>query len=422
MPWYYVNDTGKPPEGPFQVRELADKFQNGEISGETYVWHRRKVRDWKQIKEIQWLEQKLSGVNIRVAQSSRGSVAEIFQEVPQLKNSPTTPNGQNKNPYRKSFNTHGSDNNVNTLTTPKRRVVNQRNVNTNKHRITPRVNSSPRVSSRNRANSAGSQRSIQARNSHIRTEKNPYIRKSFSARASENPYRKSFSSHASGRVKKKTYRSTSEPLSKLLQDMGVPQKGTEDLGQGHDIWSKKEKSAPPGDYDPKRLVGYEPSEIDAPYTLKQNDLVTRIQKLERENAELKEIKKPRPSLSRDEISERMVQIANLLCIKTSELEEKAKEYRQVLKEKHESMTEVTQLKTQLQVERENTQLLRRQWKKAQNEYEREIRQYQAQLDIFFAAETELNDVMSEAFSDASQYIFYKFSDEQSIQINLSYVE
>jgi hypothetical protein len=32
-------------------------------------------------------------------------------------------------------------------------------------------------------------------------------------------------------------------------------------------------------------------------TLGQNDLVTRIQRLERENAELKEIKKPRPSLS-----------------------------------------------------------------------------------------------------------------------------
>lgn len=422
MPWYYVNDTGKPPEGPFQVRELADKFQNGGISGETYVWHRRKVREWKPIKEIKWLEQKLSGVNSRVAQSSRGSVAEIFQEVPQLNNSPITPNPQNHN-------TNTNNNKINnSLTTPKRRAVNQRNVNT-KQRTTPRV-STPRVSIRNRANSAGSQRSIQARNSYIRTEKkvlkqkeretyeNPYrksisthtsenpYRKSFSTHTSENPYRKSFSTHASGRVKKLSSRSTSEPLSKLLQDMGTTHKATEDLGLGHDIWSKKEKSTPLDDYDSKRLIGYEASEIDAPYTLGQNDLVTRIQRLERENAELKEIKKPRPSLSRDEISERMVQIANLLCIKTSELEEKAKEYRQVLKEKHVFMTEITQLKTQLQVERETTQHLRRQWKKAQNEYEREIRQYQAQLDIFFAAETELNE----------------FSDEQSIQINLSYVE
>jgi hypothetical protein len=56
--------------------------------------------------EIKWLEQKLSGVNSRVAQSSRGSVAEIFQEVPQLNNSPITPNPQNRNAdcsYRKNF-------------------------------------------------------------------------------------------------------------------------------------------------------------------------------------------------------------------------------------------------------------------------------------------------------------------------------
>jgi len=155
MPWYYVTNTGKPPEGPFQVRELADKFQNGIISGETYVWHRRKVREWKQIKEIKWLEQKLSGANIRAAQSSRGSVAEIFQEVPQLNNnSPITPNNQNNN-----------NNFHNPLTIPKRRAVNQRTVNPNKHR--PRANST----CRKRAATAGNQRSMQLRNNHIRTEK-----------------------------------------------------------------------------------------------------------------------------------------------------------------------------------------------------------------------------------------------------------
>jgi len=147
MPWYYVNDTVKPPEGPFQFRELVEKFQGNEITGDTYVWHRRKVREWKQIKQIKWLEQKLSGVNFRVAQSSRGSVAEIFQEVPQLNNNP---NSTTQNSNNKSFESN------------KRRAVNQRkSVNTNKHRITPRASST-----RNRTASAGNQRSMQPRNSH----------------------------------------------------------------------------------------------------------------------------------------------------------------------------------------------------------------------------------------------------------------
>jgi len=132
------------------------------------------------------------------------------------------------------------------------------------------------------------------------------------------------------------------------------------------------------------------------------------------------------------MGERMVQIANLLVKTQDELERQKKENEIILNENREQKSKMADLESKLKKEMQSKQTLRKQWKKAQSEYESEIKQYQSQLDIFFAAETELNDVFASPTPwlgtlggiGGGQFGYAEsvFSDDKSIQINLSYVE
>jgi len=144
-------------------------------------------------------------------------------------------------------------------------------------------------------------------------------------------------------------------------------------------------------------------------SLRENDRETLMKKhlhLKEENEKIK-VKPPRESITQTEVGGRLVQVANLLVKTQDELERKSKENEIILQENRNHKARMAELEQKLKNEMQIKNNLRKQWKKAQIGYEAEIKQYQSQLDIFFAAETELgND-----------------SDGRSeIQLNLSFVE
>lgn len=175
----------------------------------------------------------------------------------------------------------------------------------------------------------------------------------------------------------------------------------------------------------------------------QDDLIKQLW-MHKRSSSLKQA----PEANNSAVGERMVQIANLLVKTQDELERQKKENEIILNENREHKSKMAELESRLKKEVSSKQTLRKQWKKAQSEYESEIKQYQSQLDIFFAAETELNDLVmanvnidtmqidQDAFASSTPwlgtlggigggqfgYAESVFSDDKSIQINLSYVE
>merc|ERR1719204_2852081 len=138
----------------------------------------------------------------------------------------------------------------------------------------------------------------------------------------------------------------------------------------------------------------------------RNTLVQKLLQMKEENEKLKDNPK---AIGETEVRERLVQVANLLVKTQDQLERKSKENEIILQEVRSHKSRMADLEQKLKKEMQIKNNLRKQWKKAQIEYEAEIKQYQSQLDIFFAAETELNN---DADSDG----------RSEIQLNLSFVE
>lgn len=288
MPWYYITEAGSQPDGPYVLTQLAAKFQAGELTADTYVWHGKRVKEWTKIQHVKGLSEKLARINNTAGNSSRGSVMDLTAQ--------------------------GSS---------------------SKYRST-----------------AGYPNSMNVQNTK-----------------------------------------TTTMVDSVSEDVGVLRRRSSGSRSGGRERTQRAKSA--------TFSGHE--------SLNRNQLIVKVVEQQKEIEDLKATTaQARRSLSKDESSQRMVQIANLLCKTQDDLERKKQETEKVIQDNHEQEMRIQDLETQLTNQKTEKDYLRKQWKRAQREYEQEIKQYQAQLDIFFAAETELNNDV--------------FSDEQSIQINLSYVE
>jgi len=265
--WFYINEAGTEPEGPFTLADLAQFFKQNQITPDTFVWHGKRVKEWTKINQVKGLAERLQRSTVERGhpnQSSRGSAAELFSAGPR-------------------FNT--------------------------------------------------------------------------------------------GTMKDSAY--------------------SEEVHVG-------EPGATPGRIRSVSL-GYRDSIKDDD----RNTLVQKLLKLKEENEKLKDNPKASAAISQTEAGQRLVQVANLLVKTQDELERKSKENDIVLQENRSHKSRMADLEQKLKKEMQIKNNLRKQWKKAQIEYEAEIKQYQSQLDIFFAAETELNND----------------SDGRSeIQLNLSFVE
>lgn len=261
--WFYINEAGTEPEGPFTLANLAQFFKQKKITTQSFVWHGKRVKDWTKISQVKGLTERLKrSQQGGHAPSSRGSVAELFSAGPR-----------------------------------------------------------------------------------------------FSA--------------------------TNETVSEEVV-VGEP-------------------GATPGRFRSMSMGHYQE-------TLKENDKETLIKKLLRmkeQNEQLKE--SPKASISQTEVGERLVQVANLLVKTQDEVERQRNENDIILQENRNHKARMAELEQKLKKEMQTKNNLRKQWKKAQLEYESEIKQYQSQLDIFFAAETELNNEMDD-------------DGRSEIQLNLSFVE
>jgi len=119
-------------------------------------------------------------------------------------------------------------------------------------------------------------------------------------------------------------------------------------------------------------------------------LIAKLLKMKEENEMLKEVSKE-PNAANLPNNPKLVQVAQLLVKTQDELERKSKENDIVLQENLNHKARMAELEQKLKKEMQIKNNLRKQWKKAQIGYEAEIKQYQSQLDIFFAAETELGN-------------------------------
>lgn len=285
MPWYYITEAGSQPDGPYVLTQLAAKFQAGELTADTYVWHGKRVKEWTKIQHVKGLSEKLARINNTAGNSSRGSIMDMTSVAGSVAAYPGSMNVQKTN--------------------------------------------------------------------------------------------------------------TTAMIESVSEDVGVLRRRSSSSRTGERQRTQRAKSAT------YTANGHE--------NLTRQQLVVKVLDMQKEIEGLRSTNaQARRSLSKDESSQRMVQIANLLCKTQDDLERKKQETEKVIQDNHEQEMRIQELETHLINEKQEKDYLRKQWKRAQREYEQEIKQYQAQLDIFFAAETELNNDV--------------FSDEQSIQINLSYVE
>lgn len=282
MPWYYINDAGTQPEGPFQFSELATKFQQGAIDVDTFVWHGKRVKEWTKISEVGGLAEKLRRHKLKTEtpRSSRGSVADM------------------------SF--------------PERRS------NSHRSRQTPNFAKKESLSEDALGQGPGHKSSLEEFKDSLRNAK-------------------------SDDLIRQLWESKKSNVDNLTANIVTDAASI--AGSRHDRMKSTDNN-------------------------------------------------------KSAVSDRMVQIANLLVKTQDELERQKQENEIILKENRDQKGKMAELESKLKKEMLSKQTLRKQWKKAQTEYESEIKQYQSQLDIFFAAETELNE----------------FSDDKSIQINLSFVE
>jgi len=266
--WFYINEAGTEPEGPHTLANLSIFFKQRQITGDTFVWHGRRVKEWTKIDQVPGLANRLNRSQPGHAnQSSRGSVAELFS-------------------------------------------------------AGPRFNSVPGMQGMNTA----------------------------------------MSEEIGGEP---------EPTPGKMRSMSVG------------------------------IFRNQIQDDD------RETLIAKLLKMKEENERLKEVSSS-PVGANSPNNPKLVQVAQLLVKTQDELERKSKENDIILQENRNHKARMAELEQKLKKEMQIKNNLRKQWKKAQIGYEAEIKQYQSQLDIFFAAETELGNELSDGRSE--------------IQLNLSFVE